>query len=347
MAFSFNNLKSGALVEMAFVNEKKTDINLKTIVENVVNTDQLILFAPVHKGVNYPLRINQGFNLITVNKQGQDHKYTIYACRCRVIERMQIENISIIKIQRTGDMEQVQRRDYFRLPLIKNMTFLYENRVHQLLSKDLSGNGLKGYIDIKLPFDAEGVLQLDTGDQVLALNFKVIDCHPDPESTRRYEIRLSFVRIKNAQRTRLLKYIYSKQSETIRKQIDFKGSPSLIHSYENYADYFDIPTKEKIARLLPIVLWCMTLINLAYLLSAFRDLDMGLNYFFKEFQRSFRPEFLNVSIAFSVMILLLAIIGMNYNEFYNKRTRFRVRIHLLIMMLISTGVLVVGLMFGQ
>jgi len=346
MSFSFSKLKSGSLVEINVTNDQNKLIKLKTIVENVVSLDEMVLLAPVHQGVNYPLRTNQSFSLIMVNKHTELDQYDIYSCTCKIVERMQVNKISTIRIKRTGDINQVQRRDYFRLPLIKNMTILYDNRIYGMLSKDLSGNGFKGYVDLKLPADSEGVLQLDTGEEKLSLRFKVIDCLQDPEHSRRYELRASFLQIKGSQRSKLLKYIYAKQSEGIRKQIELKNT-SILGTYQSYGDYFDMPTKEKISRIAPIILWALTLINLAYFTMAFKNLDMGLNRFFKAFQRDFRPEFLNVSTSISAILILSSLVAISLNESNNTRTKSRVRIHLILIFLLGAGILTASLLLGS
>lgn len=334
MAFSFNKLKVGALVEMTLLNDKNTKVHLNTIVENVLSDRELDLFAPIYKGVNFPLRSKQGFDLIMISKHDQADQYDIHSCRCKVVERKQTGSISIIKIQRVGEITQIQRRDYFRLPLIKSMTFLYENRVYQILSKDLSGNGIRGFIDLKLPIDAEGVLQLDTGTETLSINFIVIDCNTDPDQSRRYELRANFHELKSSQLSKLLKYIYARQSETIRKQIDFKSSSSL-YQHHHYSDFFDMPTREKISRISPPILWALTLTEIAYFSLAFKNLDVGLNHFFKVFRRTFRPEFLNFSAVFSIIIWLIALIAIYFNETYNRKTKTAVRLHILANIIIA------------
>lgn len=346
MEFGFNKLKVGALVEMTLLNDKNIEIHLNTIVENVISDTELDLFAPIYKGVNFPLRSKQGFNLIMISKHDQADQYDIHSCRCKVIERKQTGNISIIKIQRVGEITQIQRRDYFRLPLIKSMTFLYENRVYQILSKDLSGNGIRGFIDLKLPIESEGILQLDTGTETLSINFVVIDCHMDPDQSRRYELRASFNQLKSSQLSKLLKYIYARQSETIRKQIDFKSSSSL-YQHQHYSDFFDMSTREKISRISPPILWALTLTEVAYFSLAFKNLDVGLNRFFKVFRRTFRPEFLDFSAIFAVIIWFTALIAIYFNETYNTKTKTAVRFHILANILISIAIFTISIIFNN
>ena len=347
MSFDFKKLKTGSLVEVSLDTSQNKNIKLKTIVESILDDKRLVLFAPVFKGVNYPLRIHQAFDLIMVYKQEHLDQYDIFSCQCEVLERMQTDSISTIKILRTGEFKQIQRRNYFRLPLIKTMQFTYENRVYQLLSKDLSGNGLKGYVDFKLPLDAEGILNLDTEDGTLSINFKVIECNPDPEHVNRYELRASFIRVKNTQRSALLKYIFAKQSEVIRKQIDFNNSPSILNTDQHYGDYFQVPPREKVARLGTVGLWALTSVELAFLISAFRNLDMGLNEFFKEFQPSFRPERLNISLATAGLALFFSIVVAYFNESYNQSTKKNIRLHLIIISCIAVFSLIMGILYGD
>jgi c-di-GMP-binding flagellar brake protein YcgR len=347
MPFDFKKLKTGSLVEISIDSSQNKRIKLKTIVENILDDKRLILFAPVFKGVNYPLRIHQSFDLIMVYKQEHLDQYDIFSCQCEIVERMQTDNISTIGILRTGEFKQIQRRDYFRLPLIKTMEFTYENRVYQVLSKDLSGNGLKGYTDLKLPIDSECILNLDTEDGKLSINFKVIECSPDPEHVNRYELRASFIRVKNTQRSALLKYIFTKQSEVIRKQIDFNNSPSILNTNQHYGDYFQVTSKEKVARLGTVGLWAITSIEIAFLISAFKSIDMGLNEFFKEFQPSFRPERLKISTTTAALSLILSFVVAYFNESFNKRTKKNIRLHLLCISALAICSLIIGILYGS
>lgn len=341
MNFSFNQLKVGTLVEIEILSKKQDMLKLKTIVEEVIDESELKLFAPIQKGTNYPLRIGDGFNLITVYKYPTVDKYDILSCRCKIVAKGKEGNISIITVQKTGTFKQIQRRNYFRLPLVKNLKLLHGGKEYDLLSKDLSGNGIKGYISRKLPAESEAILYLDTGSKVLELRTKIIDCHPDPDHSYRYEVRGSFIQLKNSQLSGLLKYIFSKQSESIKKQIDFKDYVSILDTEQSYSDFFSMSNLEKIIRISPILLWVITLIEYSYLINTFRNKNMGLNFFFSEFKRSFRPENLVTANTIALIILALCAVSFTANTFYNRKKKTVINIQYILQVILAIAVMIV------
>jgi len=341
MNFSFNQLKVGSLVEIEILGQNQEMTRLKTIVEDIVDESLLKLFAPIQKGKNYPLRIGDGFNLITVFKYPTVDKYDILSCRCKIIDREKDGNISTISIQKTGKFQQVQRRNYFRLPLIKNITLVQDDKKYEILSKDLSGNGIKGYISKKLSADTEAILLLDVETKVLELRTKIIECSPDPNHSYRYEIRGSFVNIKNSQLSELLKYIFLKQSESIKKQIDFKDYASILDTEQSYSDFFSMSNLEKLIRISPILLWVMTLLEYTYFVNTFRNKNMGINFFFGQFQRSYYPEHLMTANTLAIIILALCTFSFFVNNFLNKKRKIIINIQYLIQVILALIVVIV------
>lgn len=335
MTFNFTNLKIGSLVEMELMDEHNNMKKLKTIVEDVVDASRLVLFSPVTRGKNFPLRIGQSFTLITVFKYPTVDKYDILSCRCKIVEKKREGAISTVEVVKTGPFSQIQRRNYFRLPLIKNIEIGYDNKKYDLLSKDLSGSGIRGYISKKIPAGTEDILYLDIDTKMLELKFKVVECNPDPEHSYRYELRANFVNIKNTQLSQLLKYIFSKQSEAIRKQIDLKEYVSILDTDQNYSDYFSMSNLEKIIRLSPISLWALTLVEYGYLANGFRDNNKGINFFFGEFTKRFKPEMISVANSLAYIIFFLCILAIITNTRFNSKTKVNININLGIILTLS------------
>lgn len=340
MNFSFSNLKVGSLVEIEIMNAKREMIKLKTIVEDIVSESELTLFAPVQKGKTFPIRLGEGFNLITVYKYPTVDKYDILSCRCKVVDKNIDGNISTITIQKTGTFRTIQRRNYFRLPLIKNMTIVHNNTEYEILSKDISGSGVRGYISRKLPAESEAVLKLDIESKILDIRFKIIECNPDPDHTYRYELRGTFINLKNSQLSQLLKFIFAKQSESIRKQIELEDYKSILDTEQSYSDFFSMTNLEKVIRISPIITWTLTLVSYAYVMNAFRDDNMGINFFFGEFTRTFRPEDLLTSNLIALITLVLVVLSILTNNFFNKKKKNIINIHYAVQTLLLIIVLV-------
>jgi|LGVF01.2.fsa_nt_gb c-di-GMP-binding flagellar brake protein YcgR len=340
MNFSFTHLKVGSLVEIETLDTDNKMIRLKTIVEDITNESELKLFAPVRKGKTYPLRVGQSFNLITVYKSPTVEKYDILSCRCKIINKEIDGNISTVTIQKVAVFKQVQRRDYFRLPLIKTVKIVHDGNQYDLLSKDLSGSGIRGYLSKRLPAESEAVLYLDVETKVIEINFKIVECNPDPDHTYRYELRGSFVNIKNSQLSQLLKYIFAKQSETIKRQIDMDEYVSILDTDQSYSDFFSMSNLEKIIRISPIMTWTLTLLDTAYVMNAFRDDNMGINFFFGQFTRTFRPEDLMTANIIALVTIVAIIIGFLMNTFFNKKKKLIINIQYAMQLIISLVIMI-------
>lgn len=335
MDYNFTNLKVGTLVELELLDLQNKPIKLKTIVEEVLNESRIRIFAPVSKGKTFPIRLNQSLDLVTVRKDDSIHKYDILSCRCKVVDKLKDGTLSTIELVRTGEFSQIQRRNYFRLPLIKTIELFHDNKKYEMLTKDLSGNGIKGYVSTKLPAESEGVLFLDVGDSVLELKYKVIECNPDPEHSYRYEMRASFINIKGSQLSALLKFIFTKQSESIRKQMDLKDYVSILDSDQSYSDFFSMTNMEKLVRISPFFLWCITFVEYAFFVNAFRETNMGLNLFFGQFTRDFRPELLTQASHLGFVTILLTFISFIFNLNYNVHSKKKIMIHYLLVLILA------------
>lgn len=340
MNFSFTNLKVGSLVEIETIDANANPIKLKTIVENIISESELKLFAPIYMGKNFPIRIGDSFELITVHKYPTVDKYDILSCRCKVSSKTKEGNISTITVIKTGIFKPIQRRNYFRLPLIKNMTIISEDEEHELLSKDLSASGIRGFINKKIPVDTEIILLLNIETGVLRLKTRVIDCYPDPHHTYRYELRGSFVGIKNTQMSALHKYIFSKQSEAIKKQIEIEEYASILDTNKHYSDFYSMTNLEKVIRISPIITWALTLLNYAFLYNAFEDQNKAINYFFRQFKRTFRPEYLNGAYIFAFVMIVLIAIGALMNNGYNKGSKRLINIQYAIQGFLALAIIV-------
>lgn len=332
----FGNLKVGSLVEIEILNYKNEMIKLNTIVEEVIDDSNLKLFAPIYKGASYPFHINQDFTLITTIKNPTVEKYEIFSCRCRILSKERSGNIFTITINRTSEPQKIQRRDYFRLPIIKNMTVIYNNNEYELLSKDLSGNGIRGYLSRKIPAGSDAVLLLAVDEKTtIEINMKVIECSRDPGHQYRYDFRATFPNLNSAQLGTIMRYIFSKQSNAIKKQLNFDEYVSIVDSDKTYSDFFSMTNIEKIIRITPIALWSILLIQYAYLVSAFRDKNMGINFFFNQLKPTFKPDLLIIASSIAYVVIIISIFMLIMNYIYNRKKRLKYSISHILQIILS------------
>lgn len=321
------NIKIGTLVEIEVKNSDLEIIKLKTIVENISSSNELSIFAPILKGRIYPFRMNQTINLITIHKHSSDNQIEILTCKFKVTGKTRIDNIPTIAIFKTGKESKLQRRDFYRLPLVKNMTIMWNENKYSFLSKDLSGSGVRGFISNKIPLDAKCSLLLEINDKLtINLSLEVIDCTQDPEHKFRYDFRATFISLNSKTRTTLMKYIVSKQSETIRKQIELVEYTSLINSEQNYSDFFSMTNLEKIIRITPVLMWILILVQYYFLINAFLVNNFGYFIFFDKTRSAYSPAKLVMANNYAILSLALLVIlsAIRFLFFKNNRDKYSI-----------------------
>jgi c-di-GMP-binding flagellar brake protein YcgR len=121
--------------------------------------DDNIRVTPLYlKGVLLPVKINLPINILFVGSNAA------YLLETRIIGR-QREPVALLNLKKTGEIERLQRRDYFRVEVRRGIKYrLLDQEMEPIsdfketLSCDLSGNGIRLIIDQELP--GEGLLEI-------------------------------------------------------------------------------------------------------------------------------------------------------------------------------------------
>lgn len=341
MNFDFKNLKIGALVEIEVINERREQLKMKTVVEEIKGDNIISVLSPIYHGLPYQVHVGDTFTFVAVFKYPTVDKYDIYACRATAIEKEKKDDLAFLTIQRVGEFQKIQRRNFFRLPIVRNVPLTHDNKEYEMISKDLSGSGIKGYIQRKIPEGAKVIIHLDIDDKVLALKLNIIECQPDVDDSSRYMIRGSFDGLKNSQMSELQKFIFNKQAEVIRRQYGSQQVQSILDTDKHYGDYYAMTNTEKIIRIWPILLWALTFITYAYLTNAFKDENKGINFFFGEYTRRFKPENLMTASILALILIVLAFIGFILNMSFNKHKKHIINIQYVLQGVLAIIALVV------
>lgn len=338
----FTNLKEGSLVEIETTNMQNKTISLKTIVEEVISASEIKLFSPIHKGLIYTFSVGESFKLIIINKSKIHDRYEIYSCVCKVVKRKKEGALSTITVVKTSDFEKIQRRNYFRLPLVTDMTVVFDHIEYTLTSRDLSGNGIRGYLTNKIAIGAVGQLKFRTENNgPIDVDIEVIACSKETNGGLKFDFRATFINLKNSDLSVIMKYIFFKQSETIKNQFDHHQYQSILDTDKSYSDFFSMTNVEKIMRLIPIALWAMILVEYAYLTMAFRDLNMGLNFFFRQIKPTFKPGFLITANSIAFFIIVIATVMLTIGIFYNKKKHLKTSISLILQVILSIVTIII------
>ena len=125
-----------------------------------------------------------------------------------------------------------------------------------------------------------------------------------------------------------MKYIISKQSETIRSQIELVEYTSLINSKRNYSDFFAMTNIEKIIRLTPILMWILILIQYYFLINAFLMNNFGYLIFFNTTKSTYNPAKLAIANNYAVSSIVLLLILSIIRFYFFKKNKINTLFHL-------------------
>ncbi len=335
--FKLNLLKAGTLIELHIKNNGNI-LKLNTIVENVYD-NLLTVFAPFYEGKIHFIEKNTKIEVLVNYKNTKENKFEQYSFECKLKEKFIENNISLLILEKIGDYKKIQRRNFYRLPLLKELTAYKNDKEFKMLSENISGNGIKGWTKEEIKNSDNILIELKTPDGILLLNTKVIDSIFDNELYR-YDIRCEFIEISDVDMNILMKFINNKQIENIKNALGY-NSQVFISTDVHYSEYYTESTFHKFVRILPILGWAFTLIALAYSIRAFQNNNFGLNFFFSEFNRKFKPEFLIYARNTAYISILISLLGLILSNIFNKKKRFGSTVNYLIQMIIAGIVMII------
>lgn len=194
------------------VNEEK--IMLKSSVEGVGDDNKIIITAPLYKLNYYNVRSGDVFRLHIKAKSG------IVEFKAKILKRVKVRNILTIVLEAICEPLLIQRREFFRLNILKDVAVDYEDLHFNLITKEMSAGGLSGIaVDVgDIAIGERLTIKLNLGNESINLIGQVMFCKPFEGSIRRYEYRLKYLDVSQAIRTKLLNYIFSEQRNIMKKK---------------------------------------------------------------------------------------------------------------------------------
>lgn len=147
----------------------------------------------------------------------------VYSYPAKVIGRKTVNNISYLKIERTGDIVKTQRRNFFRLDVVLNAKIQVHDSHNNkdltidVLTKDISGGGTKIISKVKLAPGTNVRLTIEAEGTSITAEGKIIRCIPCIESDYPYELGILFEDIDEKIRTQIVSFIFEYQRKMRKK----------------------------------------------------------------------------------------------------------------------------------
>lgn len=199
----------------------------KSLIQDI-EADSIFIGVPIHEYRSYPM--HKGANLeyyVNSNKE-------IYKCSSKVLGRRTENNVQLVKLSIPENPVKVQRREYFRLPIVmdikyhvlphgrvysdlKDVPVGYFKQMKKSVTLDLSGGGMKAILNEEVKNEGFIIVSFNIPEEVTLLA-SVVWCQRNNED-KNYKAALKFEYIDESLRDKIIRFIFSKfrnQSKLIR-----------------------------------------------------------------------------------------------------------------------------------
>ncbi len=183
-----------------------------------INEKGIVIGTPIEKSVLVDLRPNSTV-IIWLNEA-----IASYALFCRVRARI-YEPLPLTFLDWPHDIQRIQRRNYVRVPASLQIEFSTGEKdaegkeiFHSALTGDISGGGLNFTTSVKLSTkDPLKIILHLPGQEEIVLEGKITwIVH---QSHNRYFVGIKFMKISEGIREHIIKYIFIRQRDLIRKGV--------------------------------------------------------------------------------------------------------------------------------
>lgn len=223
MTEKFKNIPIGTKVEMKVVDpiDGKLDIAFISQIENYCDQNTLIMSAPIYESRIYPIRVN---SKIEAYAYRSDHIYRILGF---VEKRLIIDDIAVLEVKITEEIQRIQRRQFYRFKCSVPVTFYLQqsdeqqDEAEEIIGQTLniSGGGLAAITDKPLQKDYKIVGQLFmNNDNFINFNVKVIRCTANVINDKlKYISSIGFIDMGYKEREMIVNYIFDQQRILLNK----------------------------------------------------------------------------------------------------------------------------------
>ncbi|MEW9124646.1 MAG: PilZ domain-containing protein [Thermotaleaceae bacterium] len=185
---------------------------------DIVDDKHIFIAAPILNNVIVPIPIGSIIRIIYFKKN-----MGVFSFVAKVVGRKNIEDIYYLKIQRTGNIEKTQRRNFFRLDAVLKATINVlkgnekEGMAIEALIKDISGGGAKIISKVRLEPESIIHLKIHIERGVIIAEGKVIRCIPFKHEDYPYEIGVIFENLHESIRNEIISFIFEYQRKMRKK----------------------------------------------------------------------------------------------------------------------------------
>ena len=180
----------------------------KSLIQDI-NKDELIISIPVADGIYLTIKNGEKIDQYYYDDKGNIYKYTT-----TVLGRIVENGMPFYKLSLPFNIEKIQRRDYVRVNMINEITYMTEDSddIKKGLILDLSGGGARIKIKEKLSKNDIILVNLNLEGSSLSLKGQIV--RVDLTETKEYICGVRFTNISESMKEKIIRLVFT----VMRKQ---------------------------------------------------------------------------------------------------------------------------------
>lgn len=300
---------------------KRGDKTYRTLVENQIDADTLLVYMPMEKAK--PVLISKG-EVLSINYvivEQELGKYIVYAFDAIVEDRLHFENIPMMKVRALQKPRKIQRRDFFRLNIVKPLLLEKEDGegTIEVITKDISAGGM--YVISPKPM-REGDKYLVYINMIpespMVVSGTVLSSEQSFDDSSRYRVRFYFADVDKKVQRDLMKQINQLQLLELRR-LKHKNSPydDAIkgHVYDELLDRFNadsaFDTNMRYLSGLSILLFFLLV---ASFITSMPQVGWKIPLFGQQAVKGWDVMLLKINTLFSGLIIIISSLGLYFDR---------------------------------
>ncbi|HEY8349316.1 MAG TPA: PilZ domain-containing protein [Clostridia bacterium] len=222
------DIETGTRLELEPENSTYAD---KTVLvssfESAEGNDTALITAPIFEGRIVPLDRDSVYNVCFLKKEGK--LLNLYKFSAVIRERLVVDNIHLLLIEKQGEITRIQRRSFFRLDCYVDVRYRVVSSFYsgsnsdipfrKTITSDLSGGGIRLLLDEKLGPGTYLECELfSETDRKIRFYGKVVRFeNVESQGKYRYAAGVAYVDIDEKDREEVIRYIFSEQRKLLKK----------------------------------------------------------------------------------------------------------------------------------
>jgi c-di-GMP-binding flagellar brake protein YcgR len=332
-------LKPSKSIEISFLDTNNRKINFHTLIDQgfLYSNNSFSIITPRYNSLNYPFQHNDIITIYftTIIKNSKK----VFTFRAQILKKIKEDNLIEDIVQKISEIEEIQRRNSFRLPITKNATVFIDDKEYEVLSKNISATGLRFVVNKRLHIDTMIKVAINFEDNMqLITEAKVIQSILQKDSQYKYDTKVEFIDLENSEKDKLINFIFSKQTEMLKKTQNSDAANNIYHMI--YGEYDEKRNKKDIIQnvitIISSVSWILLFLMIIFFVKASPETSYGIGRFFNNAYRlNWNSNLLNVTFMLSVIQFIITGIGLYLCSIRMKRTTDKYNISFIINISIS------------